>query len=120
MKGNVNAANWGNLLLGAWLFLSPWFLVSSEAVVAGGAAIWNFWIVGLAVMLLSGLALSWLRPWEEWTNVALGVWLFFSAWMFAMPSVGFFWNAIVVGFLVTGLALMSLPRTEKTYQTANR
>jgi hypothetical protein len=39
--------DWGNLVLGAWLFASPWIL----GYVGSGA--WNAWIVGAVVVVIS-------------------------------------------------------------------
>jgi hypothetical protein len=39
--------DWGNLILGAWLFISPWLLGF------GGSGSWNAWIVGALVAIIS-------------------------------------------------------------------
>jgi len=78
--------DWLNLLLGAWLFISPWALGFAKA---GGAATstyshaaaFNAWIVGVIVVLLSIAALARTQPWEEWLNLLAGFWLFISPWV---------------------------------------
>jgi hypothetical protein len=48
---------WINLLLGAWLFISPWVLGFS-----GNATIsWNAWIVGVLIFLIAASELSTVR-----------------------------------------------------------
>lgn len=41
--------DWGNLILGAWLFISPWVLGYSGVA----APAWNSYLVGLAVAAIS-------------------------------------------------------------------
>lgn len=90
-----------NLVLGAWLFLTPWiFGFTSEA-----AASWNAWLSGLAVGIFAIAALVAFAEWEEWVNLALGVWVAISAWL-----VGFAANAtatrvhLIVGIVVAIVA----------------
>src|SRR6185312_14559076 len=42
----------------------------------------NFWIVGAVIAVIAVMALFNLKPWEEWTNVIAGAWLFLSPWVF--------------------------------------
>ena len=66
-----------NLVLGAWLFLTPWiFGFASEP-----AAAWTAWLSGIAVMVFAIAALAAFAEWEEWSNLALGVWVAVSAWI---------------------------------------
>jgi hypothetical protein len=41
--------DWGNLILGLWLFISPWVLGFSGTI----AAAWDGWIVGILVAAIS-------------------------------------------------------------------
>jgi hypothetical protein len=49
--------DWAIYFLGLWLFGSPWFLEHSIMIpgsAGGGArAMWNLWLVGLAVVLVA-------------------------------------------------------------------
>lgn len=45
---------WVNLVLGAWLLISPWFLGFSTATVA----MWNAVIIGALVVVFAGWALA--------------------------------------------------------------
>ena len=48
---------WINLLLGAWLFISPWVLgFSSDATIS-----WNAWIVGILIFLVAASEISGVR-----------------------------------------------------------
>jgi hypothetical protein len=58
-------------LLGVWLIVSPWVLgfQSETAVMA------NFVVAGIALAAVALGAVFLPQAWEEWTEVALGVWL---------------------------------------------
>ena len=103
--------DWGNLALGLWVIASPWVL--QHAMVTGAPAanaatnstMWNLYIVGAAIAALAGAAIFIFQAWEEWTNVALGAWLFVSPWALGFSaSALLMWNAIIVGALVVFLA----------------
>ena len=69
--------DWAGLLLGLAVLASPWLLDFS----ASAAPTWNAVIVGSAVILLSAVAITHLEPWEEWLQIALGLWLIVSSGM---------------------------------------
>ncbi len=92
----------GNLLLGAWLFVSPWVL----GFAAEPAAAWNAYIAGGVIAVLAVAALYAFQSWEEWVNVLLAIWLVVSPWVLGFstltPATG---NALAVGVLVLAFAL---------------
>lgn len=101
--------DWTNLVLGFWLFLTPWIFSNLSA-----AANTNAWLVGAAIVISSGLALRALRPWEEWTNLTLGVWMILSPWVLGYTGhEGFMWNSIVIGALVAVLSGYSIPMAQR-------
>jgi len=57
-----------NLILGAFLFISPWLFAF-----APGAESWNAWIAGAVIAILSIAALSAFAEWEEWLNLIVDV-----------------------------------------------
>jgi hypothetical protein len=69
--------DWADLLLGLAVLASPWLLGFAEVP----APMWNAVIVGVAIVLLSAFAIAHLEPWEEWLNIALGLWLIVSSWV---------------------------------------
>lgn len=93
-----------NLILGAWLGVSPWMLAFAPQQVPA----WNAIIVGLVIALAAAGALYAFHVWEEWLNGALAVWLVISPWIlgFSTQQVPT-WNQIIVGVLVGVLALWS-------------
>ena len=94
--------DWGNLVLGLWIFASPWIL---QLTTANNTVTWNLYIVGIAVAALAATALFAFQAWEEWTNLVLGLWLLASPWILGFSSSTLLmWNAVVAGALVVVLA----------------
>ncbi len=101
-----------NLVLGLWVFLSPWVLQHTMATGAWAArstlsspAMWNLYIVGIGVVAFAMAALVTFREWEEWANMVLGFWLYVSPWVLGFSySALLMWNAVIVGALVVILA----------------
>jgi ABC-type Co2+ transport system permease subunit len=93
-----------NLVLGVWLFLSPWILQYSGMQMAA----WNAWIMGVVVVLAAVAAILYFQEWEEYLAVLVAAWLVISPWALGfsatMMAVG---NQIVVGVLVGLLAIWS-------------
>ena len=115
--------DWGNLVLGLWVFASPWVLqhtMAAGAETAGavtGSAMWNLYIVGIAIAVLAAAALFAFQAWEEWINLALGAWLFASPWVLGFStSVLLMWNAVIVGALVVLLAGWAISPTTGSAQ----
>jgi hypothetical protein len=71
-----------NVLLGAFLFLTPWFYgYASEAT-----ASWNAWVSGIVVAGLAVAALAAYAEWEEWLNLLVGLWVAVSPWLVGAPA----------------------------------
>lgn len=97
--------DWVNLVLGAWLVLAPFFGVGA----ANDAAAWNAYISGGLVAIFAIASLARWQPWEEWVNLAIGLWLIAAPfalgfWALAAPT----WNQIIVGLAVGVAAVWSL------------
>ncbi|MGE0528646.1 MAG: SPW repeat protein [Bdellovibrionales bacterium] len=106
--------DWTNLILGVWLFLTPWIFATIPA-----AAAWNFYGVGAVVAMLAVAALNDTAAWEEWTNVALGAWLVISPWILGYSfHEALTWNAIAVGAGVALVAVSALPESRHEPHTA--
>jgi hypothetical protein len=63
------------MILGFWLVLSPVVLQYADLT---GIASFNSYVFGLAVVLFAAIALYRPQMWEEWVNLALGIWLILS------------------------------------------
>jgi SPW repeat-containing protein len=94
-----------NLVLGVWLFLSPWIFGFHPET----AASWNAWLSGIVIAALAVSALAAFAEWEEWLNLIVGLWVAVSPWV-----VGFSANAgaardhLVVGVIVAVVAAVRL------------
>lgn len=103
--------DWTNLILAAWLFVSPWALQFAPGATAGGttaglsAAAWNAWISGVVIAVIAAMALFQLQQWEEWSNAVVGLWVAVSPWVLGFSGLTTAtWNAVIAGILVLCLA----------------
>lgn len=102
--------DWGNLLLGAWLFVSPFILFYPPDV---PAAVNNAHLVGAAMVMLAALAMYVPRRWEETFNMLFGLWAAASPWVLGFAAYRTITvNALVVGVLVAGFAAWALLQRE--------
>ncbi len=94
-RSSLRATTGINIVLGAWLFISPWVYRAS-----GNLNAWNSWIFGVLIVLFaasrysnpeSGRGLSVL-------NMLFGAWIFASPWIFGYTgNTGRFTNSLIVG-----------------------
>jgi SPW repeat len=94
--------DWVVIILGMWLLLSPFFGLGA----VNSAAAWNSYIFGAIVIILSAIAIYESQVWEEWINMAIGIWL-----IFAPVALGYFHhhdvmlNSVDVGVTIFFFAL---------------
>jgi len=100
-----------NLILGVWVFISPWIFSVQDNV----AAIWSMVILGGAIVILSLWAMSQVNNIApEWINILLGALLFLSPWaMSYVAYLGAAWSAWLCGAAVVLLAAIDLPMTHQ-------
>ena len=93
-----------NLILGAWLFVTPWIFGF-----AGSIAGWNAWICGGLIALVAIAALLAFTEWEEWANLLLGLWAIVAPWNLGFDgNKAALTNHVVVGIVVAVLAAIEL------------
>ena len=92
--------SWG---LGLWLCISPWALRFDLEPVATRAAV----ISGVLLILVEAITLSAFRAWEEWLNVAIGIWLIAAPWIVVTTGTAAV-NFVIVGLLVLALAVYEI------------
>lgn len=103
---NKRWQDWVNLVLGIWLFLSPWILGFYSSMPRDS---WNFFIVGIAFIVFAAFALNLHTLWEEWVNLVLGIWMIISPWALSYSANATARDdAVVVGVIVGVLAIWSL------------
>jgi len=94
--------DWTVVLLGAWLVLAPLFGIGAISDVA---AI-NSYLIGTVVVIFGIAALVRPQLWEEYVNLALGIWLIIAPFALGFTNqAGPMWNQIIVGLLIGGAAL---------------
>lgn len=105
-----------NAVIGVWLFVSPWALAYASDAMAMSNAI----VVGAALLAAALGAIFVPRAWEEWTELALGVWLIVSPWILGFSALEMaMLCAVVTGLVIAALALWTLA-TDKEYSAAWR
>lgn len=104
MADTMRKESWAdviNLLLGIWLFLTPWlFGFTTE-----GTASLNAWIAGILIAALGLAALTTFAEWEEWIELLAGIWVAISPWLLGFSGVtaAMGWH-VIVGVVVAILA----------------
>jgi hypothetical protein len=95
--------DWVNIILGVWLFTSPWLL----AEIAGdGPAAWSSWSAGIGVVTLAFLAMHKPAVWADAMGILLGTWLIASPWVLGFASApAAVINAVIMGALIICYAL---------------
>lgn len=88
-----------NLILGAWLIVSAWFLNYNSG------AIWNQEILGIIVVILSLVRLA--APSQQWAsflNGVAGIWLIIAPFIIGFQHSVSYWNSIIVGIIIAWIA----------------
>jgi hypothetical protein len=104
-RSDLTAINFIHAMLAAFLFFSPWLVGFHETL----AASWNAWICGAVVGFLAIAAINALYEWEEWANVAFGLWTAVAPWILGFADVpAVLWTHVGVGLAVALLAAIEL------------
>ena len=107
---NARYCDVANLILGAFLFVSPWIFGFS-----GSTAAENANIVGVIIAVLAIAALAAFAIWEEWLNLIVGLWTLVSPWVLGFQSTTKAMTvSVVVGIAVAILAAVEIWMTSKT------
>ena len=107
-------ANWLNLALAVWLFISPWVLGYAAATTPA----WNAWICGVVIGVVAAIAIARLAEWEDWVTIAFGVWLFISPWVLRFTANSdAATNAYIVGILFAALGIWGAWAARKEIST---
>jgi SPW repeat len=92
-----------NLILGAFLFFTPWIFGF-----AAGAETQNAMISGIIIAVLSIAALAAFMEWEEWLNLVAGLWVLVSPWLLGFANTTAMGVHVIVGILVVVIAAVEL------------
>lgn len=125
MNDKEHWQDWGTALIGAWVFVSPWFLgakISGTLITdPHAAAVWNFWCVGMVLMGMGLSELSLFTRWKEWFVALVGTWLFLSPRILDFAEVDrMVWNAAICGLAVVALAGWAIGDTHEILPRISR
>jgi hypothetical protein len=108
MALHFSAKRWQDqliLLLGVWLFVSPWVL----GIPPGSLKAANACAVGAVMVVMAAFDLHKTYLWAVAVNILLGSWLAISPWVPALDDRGpMMSNSVIVGVAVVMLALWEL------------
>jgi hypothetical protein len=92
-----------NLVLGLFLFLSPWLFAFSYE-----PARLESWASGFLLAAVAIAAIMAFSEWEEWITLFLGLWLIAAPCLLGFPQAASMKISIGVGIVVAYLALLEL------------
>lgn len=96
--------DWINLILGAWLFVSPWVLQYADSTAA-----WNAYIMGAGIAVFAAIAAYMPKAWEEVINTLIGVWLVISPFVLGFTGVaGVALHTVLIGVMVIAFAVWAM------------
>jgi hypothetical protein len=104
----MNEQHWQDWLVavvGAWLVVSNWVLgytiPETAAVNIGTWISWNATLSGIAAIVFAMLALAAFRFWEEFGDIATGLWLVSSPWVLGFADIRLaMWNVVLSGAVI--------------------
>ncbi|HET9850144.1 MAG TPA: SPW repeat protein [Candidatus Saccharimonadales bacterium] len=100
-----------NFLLGIWLIISPWILSYNT-----GGAKWNQFAFGIVILVLSGLRYIFPRALgASWLVALAGIWMIIAPFIIGYNSTAAYWNEVIVGIVVTILALSNMGTYGRTH-----
>jgi hypothetical protein len=107
---NAKLCDVANLILGAFLFFSPWIFGFDAGKMTQNAAIAGIVIAALAIAALAAFAV-----WEEWLNLVVGLWVLVSPWVLAFQGN----HAAVAIHVIVGAAVAVLAAVELWLMSQN-
>ena len=112
-QNGVRTASTIVLLAGIWYFVSPWVYGAYSQ-----SSAWNAWIIGAIIFILgcSRVARPAYLTGLSWCNMVLGIWTFFSPWIYGYTGTqGRFVNSLCVGIVVFVLSIISGGMAARTH-----
>jgi formate hydrogenlyase subunit 3/multisubunit Na+/H+ antiporter MnhD subunit len=101
---NAKLCDVANLILGAFLFVSPWIFNFDAGKMSQNAT-----IAGIIIVILAIAALAAFAVWEEWLNLIVGLWTLVSPWVLAFQANRTATTVhVIVGVVVAILAAVEL------------
>jgi hypothetical protein len=92
-----------NLAFAIVLFVMPWFFTR-----ASGVTVIDLRACGVAIAVLSVVAMFGYANWEEWGNLLIGIWLIVSPWILGFAHTRAMHYSIGIGLAVAFFSLLEL------------
>ena len=116
MKTTKRWQDWANLVLGSWLFVSPWVLQYADTTPG-----MNAHVMGAGILAFAAIAAYMPRAWEEIINTLLGVWLVISPFVLAFAAMSAIaLHTVVIGMLVMGFAVWAMFSDRAFFEHSHR
>lgn len=101
---NAKLCDVANLVLGAFLFFSPWIFGFDAGKISQNAT-----IAGIVIAVIAIAALAAFAVWEEWLNLIVGLWVLVSPWVLKFQGATHAMTVhVIVGAAVAILAAVEL------------
>jgi len=100
---NAKLCDVANLILGGFLFFSPW-IFGFDA----GKMTQNATIAGIVIVVLAIAALAAFAVWEEWLNLIVGLWTLISSWVLQFQGN----HTATIVHVIVGAAVATLAAVE--------
>jgi hypothetical protein len=109
VKNTQRWQDWLTLLIGIWLFITPWIFGFSHTDFA-----WSPFIMGALVFLFSIWALVNRKVAEETINLIIGIWVFISPWVLGFShTANAAWIMFVFGAILIVVDIWGIGITKK-------
>lgn len=92
-----------NLAFAIVLFVMPWFFTRPS-----GVTVIDLRACGVAIAVLSAVAMFGYANWEEWGNLLIGIWLIVSPWILGFAHTRAMHYSIGIGLAVAFFSLLEL------------
>lgn len=107
MKHTQRWQDWVTLIIGIWVFITPWIFGFNMTSYA-----WSPFVAGALLVIFSIWELANKRIWEEWINLIIGAWVFISPWVLGFshtPNAA--WIMFVFGAITFIVAIWGMENT---------
>jgi hypothetical protein len=110
-RSELTAIDLVTALSGLFLLIAPWLVGLGDAQTAS----WNAWVCGLAIGALAIAALNELYEWNEWADLALGLWTAIAPWVLGLAGIA----AAMRTHMIVDLAVAALAASELWFLCSN-
>lgn len=107
LRTQHSANRWAHLVnmgLATWLITQPLLINVEEPLLR-----WSEIVLGVALLVCAGLALSWRAQWARWLCAGIGALVMAAPFLFSTVSAAAYLSDTIVGALIFGFAVCTRP-----------